>query len=81
MKHLDCTKFCHICEKEIAAFDEKSEQETFVRRYVGQHGHLVEISYCSRSCMMEWLKIDYVLAGVFNGGPKAKKEIAHDSES
>lgn len=49
MKTIDLTKYCNWCEIDFEEFNEESVQEMIIRRYVGGHGHLIDIAY-HREC-------------------------------
>jgi hypothetical protein len=38
----DC---CNWCDGKLKPFDGKSEHEIIIRRYVGQHGHLIDMAF------------------------------------
>jgi len=63
MKEIKLTEYCDFCEKNFLPFDEKSEHEIYIRRYVGQHGHLIDLAF-HRDCLKEWLKQDELMSNI-----------------
>lgn len=56
MKRLKLLDSCGLCEKDFKPWTEKSEQEMLIRRYMGQHGHLVDAAY-HKECWYQFVKI------------------------
>lgn len=62
MKEHDLSGHCFECDKDLPSFTEKSEHEVFLRRYVGQHGHLITLGF-HKECLRKYLRRDAILNG------------------
>lgn len=62
MKTIDQTVHCQWCEGDFSPFTETSDHEIFIRKYVGQHGHLVTIGF-HRDCLMQWVENGQIPSG------------------